>query len=90
MGCHLRIKLEQLFQALCVVLETASDINALQYFIIAFVRLAQILRHGVRIVEVGNRVGEVMFSSNQNVLDATCKVRFVLVGQRRHRKRVPA
>jgi hypothetical protein len=56
------VKCKQPFQAFCVILETATDVNALQYFVIALVRSAQIVRHGVGVIEIGDGGGEMVLA----------------------------
>ena len=57
-GGHFGVELEQLFQPLGVVLEPAADIDALQHLVVALMRRAQIVGHGVGIVEIGDRRGK--------------------------------
>ena len=87
---HLRIKLKQFFQPLGVVLETATDVDALQHFVVALVGVTQVVRHGLRVVQVGDRGGEVRFAGQQDVFGAGSQVGFVLLGEQGDGEGVPA
>lgn len=86
---HLGIQLKQLLEPFGVVFETATDVDALQHFIVAFVGGAKVIRHGVGIVEVGNGGGKMCFAGQQNVFSAAGEISFVLFGQRRNGEGVP-
>jgi hypothetical protein len=62
---HLGVKLKQLFQPLGVVLEAAADVDALQHFVVALVGMSQVVRHGVRVVQVGDGGGEMRFAASR-------------------------
>jgi hypothetical protein len=65
---HLGIEVEQLLQPLGVVLEAATDVDALQHFVIALMRRAQVSGHGLGVIEVGNGRREMMLPRQQDVL----------------------
>ena len=87
---HLRIKLKQLFETLGVVLETAADIYPLKRFIIALMGGAEVLRHGLGVIEVSNGGGEMRLPGEEYVLGATRQVCLVFLGELRDGEGVPA
>lgn len=78
---HLGVKLEQLFEALGIVLETAADGDALQRLVVPFMGLAQVGGHLLGIVKIGDCSGEMGLASQQDVLRATGEVGLVLFGE---------
>ena len=89
-GGHFRVKLEQLFQPLGVVLEPAADIDALQHLVVALMRRAQVGGHGVGVIEIGDRRREMRLARQQDILGAAGQVGLVLLGERGDGKGVPA
>jgi hypothetical protein len=59
-GCwlagHFGIKLEEFFESFSVVFEAATDVDALEDFVVAFVGLAQVGGHVFGGTEIGDRL----------------------------------
>ena len=79
-----------MLQPFGVVAETAADIDALQRFIVGVVRLAQIVGHGFRVVEVGDSGGIVRLPGEQDGVGAAGEFGLVLGGEGRDGEGVPA
>jgi hypothetical protein len=77
---HLREKLEELLQPLRVVAETSADIDALKYFVVPFMRVAQIGGDVVRVIEVSNGRRKMCLAHEQDFLGAAGQVGLILVG----------
>jgi hypothetical protein len=55
LGVHFGIKLEDFFEAFGVVFEAATDVDAFEDFVVAFVGFAQVGGHGFGVIEIGDR-----------------------------------
>ena len=88
--CHLRVQLEQLLQPLRIVPEASADVNALKHLVVTVVGGAEILRHAVSSVEIGDRGRKVRFPRQKDVLGGGGQVRPVLLGEHWHGEGVPA
>src|SRR6266496_4122931 len=80
---HFGVEIEELFQALGIVFEAATDINALQHFVVALMRLAQIRGHVIRIVELRHSRWVMGFAGQDNFLRAACEVSPIFLGELR-------
>lgn len=87
---HLRIHLEQFFEAFGVVAEASADVDAFEGLVVAVVGLPQVFGHGVWFVEVGDGGGEMRLASQQDILGAAGQVGLVLFGELGDGEGVPA
>src|SRR5690606_32878856 len=60
------------------------------HFVVAIMGRTQVVGHVLGVVQVRDGRGEVMLPRQQDVLRAAREIGLVFLGQRRHRKRVPA
>src|SRR5690606_15032455 len=74
LGGHLGVEGEKGFEALGVVFEAAADVDAFESLVVAVVGGAQIGRHFVGIVEIGDGGGEMRLAGEQDVFRATRQV----------------
>jgi hypothetical protein len=74
LGPEYAVEVEQLLKPLGIILEPATDVDALQNLVIALMCMAQVLWHVVWVIEVGNRRREVRLPSQEDVFSTARKV----------------
>lgn len=66
------------------------DVDAFQHFVVARVGVAQVVRHLVRVVQLGDGGGEMRLAGEQDVFGALGEVGLVLRRERGHGEGVSA
>src|SRR3546814_1712324 len=67
---HFGVEFEQFFEALGVVFEAAADVDAFEDLVVAIMRVAVGFGHLLRIVELGDGLGEMRLAGAADVLCA--------------------
>src|SRR3546814_12554246 len=78
---HFGVEFEQFFEALGVVFEAAADVDAFEDLVVAIMRVAEVFGHLLRIVALGDGLGEMRLAGEEDVLCAAGQVAFVQIGR---------
>ena len=91
---HFGVEVKQLFQPFGIIFEAAAYVDALQHFVIAIMRMAQVFGHFTfaifDLVQIGDGGGKMCFPRQQNILRAACEIAFVFFSEWWKGERVPA